>query len=599
MEPRRAYTRTELAWLAAVLVTAAALRLWRLADNGFGSDYYAAGVRSMLQGAHLFFYAAFDPAGFLSLDKPPVGFWIQTLFAKALGFDGWPLHLPQALAGVASVALLHHIVRRAYGSAAGLLAALALAVAPIAVAVDRSNNVDSWLVFFLLLAAVVALRGRGLSLAIAMALLGIAFNVKMGAALACGPALLAGWFLASDLDWRRRLGWMAIAGVTLAAVSLSWAAAFDLTPKEQRPYAGSTNGNSMLELAVVHNALERFSIERAKRPSASQALALPGFRLYDDVPAGALRLANPMLAGQFAWLLPIALLGLLLARPRDRGRDPGFATLALFGLWLLAYGTVFSAAGGIFHIYYLSALVPPVAALAGIGAWQAWRRGPAYLAIGLVLCAAWQAWVTGMTLGWTATWLGFPLVALAAGAASWWRGKRPPAAIGGVALLILPTAWAFSAIFSPGALPLPSASLPRWLGIDDGRGPILSQNFPPGTEDPRLHAFLRAERGSSRFLAAAPNTRLAAPIIIATGEPVMATGGYLGIDPILTVDAFRQMVERGEVRFVLVGRRRNDAIARWAIANGKRVDDSKWRSLPPDWRSPLAVYDLRPGQSAD
>ena len=599
MEPKRAYTRIELAWLAAVLVASAALRLWRLSDNGFGSEYYAAGVRSMLQGAHLFFYAAFDPAGFLSLDKPPVAFWIQALFARVLGFDGWTLHLPQALAGVASVALLHHIVRRTYGTAAGLLAAVALAVAPIAVAVDRSNNVDSWLIFFLLLAAVVALRGRGLSLAIAMALLGIAFNVKMGAALACGPALLAGWFLASDLDWRRRLGWMAIAGVTLVAVSLSWAAAFDLTPKERRPYAGSTNGNSMLELAVVHNALERFSIERAKRPSASQTLALPGFRLYDDVPAGPLRLANPMLAGQFAWLLPLAVLGLLFARPRDRGRDPGFATLALFGLWLLAYGVVFSAAGGIFHIYYLSALVPPVAALAGIGAWQAWRRGPAYLAIGLVLCAAWQAWVTGMTLGWTATWLGFPLVALAAGAASWWRGKRPPAAIGGVALLVLPTAWAFSAIFSPGALLLPSASLPRWLGVDDGRGPILSQNFPPGTEDPRLHAFLRAERGSSRFLAAAPNTRLAAPIIIATGEPVMATGGYFGIDPILTVDAFRQMVERGEVRFVLVGRRRNDAIARWAIANGKRVDDSRWRSLPPDWRSPLAVYDLKPGQSAD
>ena len=190
-------------------------------------------------------------------------------------------------------------------------------------------------------------------------------------------------------------------------------------------------------------------------------------------------------------------------------------------------------------------------------------------------------------------------MALAAGAASWWRGKRPPATIGGVALLVLPVAWSFSPIFSPGALLLPSASLPRWLGIDDGRGPILSQNFPPGTEDPRLHAFLRAERGSSRFLAAAPNTRLAAPIIIATGGPVMATGGYFGIDPILTVDAFRQMVERGEVRFVLVGRRRNDAIARWAIANGKRVDDSRWRSLPPDWRSPLAVYDLNPGQSAD
>lgn len=74
MEPRRDYTRTEWTWLAAVLVLAGALRLWRLTDNGFGSEYYAAGVRSMLQGAHLFFYNAFDPAGFLSLDKPPVAF---------------------------------------------------------------------------------------------------------------------------------------------------------------------------------------------------------------------------------------------------------------------------------------------------------------------------------------------------------------------------------------------------------------------------------------------------------------------------------------------------------------------------------------------
>jgi 4-amino-4-deoxy-L-arabinose transferase-like glycosyltransferase len=502
--------------------------------------------------------------------------------------------LPQALAGVASVALVHHIVRRAYRPAAGLLAALVLALAPIAVAIDRSSNTDSWLVFFLLLAANVALRGRGLSLVIAIALLGVAFNVKMAAALACGPAVLAGWFQSSALDWRQRLGWMVAAGVTLIVVSLSWATIFDLTPKDSRPYAGSTNGNSMLELSMVHNALERFSIGHANRPTTSQAIALPGWRLYDDVPVGPLRLANPMLAGQFAWLLPLALLAVVFARPRDRDRDRGFATLALFGLWLLAYGVVYSVAGGIFHIYYLSALMPAVAALAAIGAWQAWRRGPLHLAIGLVLCAAWQAYITGMTLGWTATWLGFPLVATMAGIASLWRGKRPPATIGGVALLVLPAAWALSPIFSPGALLLPSASLPRWLGIDDGRGPILSHNFPPGTEDPKLHAFLKAERGNARFLAAAPNTRLAAPIIIATGEPVMATGGYLGIDPILTVEAFRQMVERGEVRFVLVGRRRNDAIAAWAIANGRPVDDSKWRSFVPDWSRPLAVIDLRP-----
>ena len=584
--------RAELAWLAAILAVAAVLRLWRLEDNGYGTEYYAAAVASMLQGLHLFFYDAFDPGGFLSLDKPPVAFWIQAAFARLLGFSAWSIHLPQALAGIASVALLHRLVRRAYGAVAGLLAALLLALTPIAVAVDRSNNTDSWLVFFLLLAASAALRGRGLSLVAAMVLLGIAFNVKMLAAFACGPALLAAWFLASELDWRRRIGWMAAAGAVLIAVSLAWSVAFDLTPKQDRPYAGSTNGNSMLELAVVHNGLERFSHDQSRRPSVAQALALPGLELYDDVPAGPLRLAEPMLAGQFAWFLPFAVLAFFLAHYRDR--DRGHTALVLWGLWAIVYGAVFSAAGGIFHLYYLSALTPPLAALAAIGAWQSWRRGPVPLAIGLALCAAWQAYLTGTTLGWLTPWLGLPLVALAAGIATLWRGKRPPAAIGGVALLALPAAWALSAIFSPGNLILPSASLPRWLGIDDGRGPILSRNFPPGTGDPRLHEFLLAHRDGARFIAATLNTRLAAPIVIGTRQPVMAMGGYLGVEPILTVDSLKEIVARGEVRFVMLGRRRAGPLARWAMDNGRRIDDAEWRSLPADWRSPLTLYDLKP-----
>src|SRR5689334_11841539 len=170
--------RLEAVCIGTVLVLAAVLRLWRLEANGFGTEYYAAGVRSALQGFGLLFYNSFDPAGFISLDKPPVAFWIQAVFAKLLGFSGWSIHLPQALAGVGSVALLYRLVRQPFGPSAALIAAGLMAITPIAVAIDRSNNTDSWLVFFLLLAAQVALRGRGLALVAAMALLGVAFNVK-------------------------------------------------------------------------------------------------------------------------------------------------------------------------------------------------------------------------------------------------------------------------------------------------------------------------------------------------------------------------------------------------------------------------------------
>jgi 4-amino-4-deoxy-L-arabinose transferase-like glycosyltransferase len=584
--------RLEAACIGTVLVLAAVVRLWRLEANGFGTEYYAAGVRSALQGGALLFYNAFDPAGFLSLDKPPVAFWIQAAFAKVLGFSGWSIHLPQALAGIGSVALLYALVRRPFGMAAATVAALLMALMPVAVAVDRSNNTDAWLVFFLLLAAWAALRGRGLSLVMAMALLGVAFNVKMLAALVCGPALLGGWWWAGTLDWRRRLGWMAAAGATLAVVSLSWPVAFDLTPRASRPYAGSTEGNSMLELVVVHNGLERFVRLRPERLRPAQPAQTTTFEMYDSVPVGPLRLATPRLASQFAWLLPLALVGLFLQRRRDRV-DP---SLVLWGVWLVTYGVVFSAAGGIFHVYYLSALAPPVAALAGLGAVKLWRRGPSWLAAGLVLCAAWQAYVVSDPLGWTSPWLAAPAVAVAVAAATPWRGKRPPALVGGLALLVLPTAWALSTIFSPGNLTLPSASLPRWLGVNDGRGPVLSRNWTALSTDPKLHDFLLTHRGEARFIVAAATTGLVAPVIVRTGQPAMAFGGFFGNEPILSLDAFGEKVKRGEVRYVLLGggRGRQSDFTRWVMANGKPVSDSQWRSIPFDGWRPIQLYDVKP-----
>ncbi|MBI2738007.1 MAG: glycosyltransferase family 39 protein [Rhodospirillales bacterium] len=578
--------RIEWAAFAAVLLVAAVLRLMRLDDNGVGTAYYAAGVRSMLQGAWLFFYNSFDPAGFISLDKPPIAFWIQTIFAAVLGYSGWSIHLPQALAGIASVALLHRLVRP-LGAPAAIVAALLLAIMPIAVAVDRSNNTDSWLIFFLLLAARIALRGRGLSLVVAMAVLGLAFNTKMLAALVCGPALLAGWLLAGTLGWGRRLAWMAAAAVALAVVSLSWAAAFDLTPKAKRPYAGSSHDNSMLELIVMHNGLERF-VRSTPAPMPAPAPAqTQRFVAYDAEPVGPLRLAAPSLAMQFAWTLPLAVLGAVFAWRRRR------AQVALWSVWTLTYGVVYSLAGGIFHAYYLSTLGPPLAALAGIGCFELWRRGSTHLAIGLGAAALWQAYITGATLGWTSTWVGFPAVALAAAVAAQWRAKRPPAVIGGITLLVLPALWSLSAVFAPGNLTLPSASLPRWLGLDDGRGPILSRNWTALTDDPKLLAFLEKHRGNARFLLAAPNALLAAPVIIGTGQPAMAFGGFFGNDPVMSVDAFARAVERGEVRFVVLAtNRRTRDFERWVRAHGTVVDPAQWRSLPPEPRRAIVLYDL-------
>jgi len=268
----------------------------------------------------------------------------------------------------------------------------------------------------------------------------------------------------------------------------------------------------------------------------------------------------------------------------------------LWGAWALTYGVVYSAAGGIFHIYYLSTLAPPFAALAAIGAVQLWRRGPGWLAAGLGAAALWQGYVLGAgALGWQTPWMTAPIAVVLVAAVTLWRDKRPPALVGGAGLLVLPLAWALSPIFAAGNLTLPSASLPRWLGISDGRGPILSRNWAALSEDPKLVEFLSSHRGQARFLMATPTALLAAPIIIGTGQPVMAMGGFSGRDPILSVEAFAEMARRGDVRYVLLGGRSRgpNELAHWVATNGTPVDEAEWRSLSADGRWPIRLYELK------
>src|SRR5262249_45620584 len=151
----------------------------------------AAGVRGMLDSWHNLIFNSFDPAGFISIDKPPVAIWLQAASAKLLGFSGLSILLAQVMAGLAAVAIVYVLVQKYWGRTAGAMAALFLALSPVNVAVDRSNNTESCLILVLLAAAWLAMRAAETSrlalLCVAMAAIGIGFNVKMGAALVLAP----------------------------------------------------------------------------------------------------------------------------------------------------------------------------------------------------------------------------------------------------------------------------------------------------------------------------------------------------------------------------------------------------------------------------
>ena len=126
--------------------------------------------------------------------------------------------------------------------------------------------------------------------------------------------------------------------------------------------------------------------------------------------------------------------------------------------------------------------------------------------------------------------------------------------------------------------------------------------------DPKLIAFLEHRHGREDYLLATVNARQAAPIIIATGNPVMALGGFSGGDPILTVDDFARLVAENRVRFALIGngsegiRRifseaRQKPLTDWIQANGERVDAARWRT-PVTTADPGAA-DGRPLRAAE
>ncbi len=212
--------------LAAILLLAAFLSFFQLDREGYSNLYYAATVRSMLTSWHNFFFASYDPGGFVTVDKPPLGFWVQAASAALFGFTGFSLLLPQALAGIASVAVVYQLVRRTFGVAAGLVAALALALMPVTVATNRNNTPDALLVLLLLLAAwavmVATERGKLRWLLLGAVLVGLAFNVKMLQAYLAVPALWLLYLVAAPLRRRVRVAHLGVATVALLAVSFAW-----------------------------------------------------------------------------------------------------------------------------------------------------------------------------------------------------------------------------------------------------------------------------------------------------------------------------------------------------------------------------------------
>jgi 4-amino-4-deoxy-L-arabinose transferase-like glycosyltransferase len=592
-----------IAGWAAIAVLALVLYLWALSRNGMANSYYAAAVKSATVSWKAFLFGSLDPGSFITVDKPPAAIWVMAVFGRVFGFSSWSMLIPQALAGTASVLVLHRLVRRWRGDVAALLAALAFALTPVAVLIFRYNNPDAFLTLLLLLATwsfwAGLRRASTGKLVLTGVILGFAFLTKMLMALLIIPALGIVYLFAGKPKLGRRILQLVAALVALVVSAGWWVVLVQLWPATGRPHVGGTTADSWIALILGRTA--------GVLETSSQASNLSG-------EPGLFRIFNAQLGSQVAWLLPLALTGLvvgLAVAGRARRIDRRRAGYLLWGLWALVMIGVFDMASGTLHSYYTVLLAPAVAALAGAGAVEAWDLGrrrhdyawilPVAVAGTAVLSFIMLGRASGYAPGLATAVLVLGIVGAVGLLAVMIIGPRPTATSTGsggrlfrcaagalaavtiVALLAGPFAYSVSTI-GRSVTGNTAAAGPRGGGANTAGNADVAV-------DSGLVTYLERNKGQAEYLVAVQATAVSVPIILKTGEPVVTMGGYKSRDPYPTLKEMQALVSSGRLRYVLItssssskasattssmSRATLQAVTDWVLANGKVVDAAEY-----------------------
>jgi 4-amino-4-deoxy-L-arabinose transferase-like glycosyltransferase len=552
--PGRSWERLAL---FALLGATAVLYLWGLGASGWANNYYAAAVQAGSQDWKAWLFGSLDPGNAITVDKPPAALWVMGLSARIFGFSPFSMLLPEALMGVGAVALLYASVRRCSGPAAGLIAGAVMALTPVAAVMFRYNNPDALLVLLLTAAAYFILRaidsGATRWIVLAGTAIGFAFLTKMLQAALVLPAFALVFLLAAPGRTWKRL-WQLLIGTAAMAISGGWLIALvNLWPAESRPYIGGSTDNSLLQLALGYNGVQRVAGETG--PAGNN----PMF----GGSSGIGRLFAQSMGTEVSWLLPAALIGVVAgvwftARTDRTGRVR--AHLLLWGGWLLVSGTVFSFMEGVIHPYYTVALAPAIAAMIGISVRELWQgreffSSRAVLATMSASTGVWAFILLNRTPDWLPALRWIVLVGSIAAAAVMAVGAhrlgRAIAAVAAIALLFglaAPAAYSIDTVTRSHSGPVPAAG-PGSVAFGPGPG---SRPEERATDNAALQPLLMGAQ--SRWAAATVGSMSASGIQLQTGASIMAIGGFSGSDNSPTLEQFQQYVAGHQVRYFIAGK---------------------------------------------
>lgn len=554
--------------LAALLATTAVLYLWGLGSVGWANEYYAAAAEAGTHNWTAWLFGSLDPGNAITVDKPPASLWLMVLSARLFGFSSFTMLLPQALLGIASVGVLFAAVRRVSGPAAGLIAGAVLATTPVAALMFRFNNPDALLVLLLIVAGYAMVRAIEAAstrwMVVVGVALGFAFLTKMLQAFLVMPGLALAFLVAAPVGLWRRIGTLAVGAATMV-ISAGWYIALvELWPADARPYIGGSTDNSLLQLALGYNGIER--IAGGQGPGGGGGPG--GANLFFGGEPGIGRLFGASMGVEASWLLPAALLGLAAGiwyTRRAVRTDAVRAGLLLWGGWLLVTGAVFSFMDGTIHPYYTVALAPAVAALVGVAAAELWRGRrftPPRLLLAAMLAATggWAFLLLDRTPDWL-PWLRWVVLVsvlavaavIAIGAHRLRRGTAAVVIAAALAGLAAPAAFAVYNVTHPAAGP-GTMSGPARDGGFGGMPPGGPGGRGPGSgDDAALQELVRGV--DTRWAAATIGSMGAAGLQLNSGASIMAIGGFTGSDDAPTLAQFQQYVADGEVGYFIAGGR--------------------------------------------
>ncbi len=317
---------------------------------------------------HNFLFASLDQSGLMTLDKPPLAFWVQALSVRLFGYHPLSILVPEALMGIVAVGLLFDLVARRFGRIGGFVAGLVLATTPITVAIARHNNPDELLVLCSVAALWFATRaldtGRPKWLVLSGVCVGLGFETKMGVALLIVPGIAAAWMWVAPRGRRRAVRELMAGGAAMAVVGLAWPLLVTLTPAADRPWISGTSDNSVWSLIFGYNGLGRVDGQTGG-PGGFGGGGSDVRRECGAAAAAQLRARRP--GGVAARVRASSRVWACSSSPVCAGAMPRTGWLIVVGGALASTAVVFSFAAGIFHPYYVSLLAPFAAALVGAG----------------------------------------------------------------------------------------------------------------------------------------------------------------------------------------------------------------------------------------